>query len=102
MPYHHLNLDERTCIAGLIWQGHSIRAIAAILDRHPSTISREIQRNRSPKKREYHPVAAHRRAQSRSQWARKRPKSNDPDLIRLVKEKISADGSRAPRATQRP
>ena len=88
MPYHHLNLDERTCIAGLIWQGHSIRAIADMLDRHPSTISREIQRNRSPKKRQYYPVAAHRRAQGRSQWTRKRPKRNDPDLRRLIEEKV--------------
>ncbi len=93
MPYHHLSLDERTCIAGLIWQGHSIRAIATMLDRHPSTISREIRRNRSPKRQEYHPVATHRRAQSRSQWVRKRPKSNDPGLISLVKEKILAGWS---------
>jgi hypothetical protein len=44
--YEHLSLDERSRIARLHEAGQSIRQIAAALDRPPSTISRELRRNR--------------------------------------------------------
>ena len=43
--YIQLSLEDRCRIAGLQAQGHSIRQIAADLDRAPSTIAREIRRN---------------------------------------------------------
>lgn len=43
--YEQLSLDERCAIAGLHADGHSIRQIAARLDRSASTISRELKRN---------------------------------------------------------
>jgi IS30 family transposase len=43
--YRQLSLEDRCRIAGLQAQGHSIRQIAADLDRAPSTIAREISRN---------------------------------------------------------
>lgn len=43
--YLQLSLEDRCRIAGLQAQGHSIRQIAADLDRAPSTIAREIRRN---------------------------------------------------------
>jgi transposase, IS30 family len=43
--YRQLSLEERCTIAGLCKTGHSIRQIAAALDRAASTISREIRRN---------------------------------------------------------
>lgn len=43
--YEQLSLDERCTIAGLHADGHSIRQIAARLDRSASTISRELRRN---------------------------------------------------------
>jgi len=43
--YLQLSLEDRCRIAGLQAQGHSIRQIAADLDRAPSTIAREIKRN---------------------------------------------------------
>ena len=44
--YEQLSLEERCEIARLSSQGGSIRQIAAALDRSPSTISRELKRNR--------------------------------------------------------
>jgi IS30 family transposase len=93
MPYKHLSLDERFCIAGLSWQGLSIRAIATILDRHPSTIYREIRRNRAPVWGQYFPVAAQRRAEARQQWTRPCPKSKSPRFLEKIKQGIEAGWS---------
>src|SRR5258705_5416493 len=43
--YVQLSLDERSVVASLHDQGRSIRQIAAALDRSPSTISGELNRN---------------------------------------------------------
>ncbi|MGA6580318.1 helix-turn-helix domain-containing protein [Providencia sp. NPDC089923] len=43
--YKHLTIDERERIFLLFHQGHSIRGIAKMLERNPSTISRELKRN---------------------------------------------------------
>lgn len=93
MPYKHLSLDDRYCIAGLSWQGLLIRAIATILERHPSTISRELARNRAPVWGQYSPVAAQRRAEERQQWTRPYPKSNSPRLLEKVRQGIEAGWS---------
>src|SRR5580698_328756 len=47
--YDHLTLEERCAIARLHEDGKSLRQIAAALDRSPSTISRELKRNRGTK-----------------------------------------------------
>lgn len=44
--YDQLDLEERCKVAELHQAGHSIRQIAAALDRAPSSISRELKRNR--------------------------------------------------------
>ncbi|MFL6822195.1 MAG: helix-turn-helix domain-containing protein, partial [Xanthobacteraceae bacterium] len=44
--YKQLSLEDRCDIARLQAAGRSIRQIAAALDRPPSTISRELKRNR--------------------------------------------------------
>lgn len=44
--YAQLSLEDRCAIATLHAQGRSIRQIASALDRSPSTISRELKRNR--------------------------------------------------------
>jgi len=66
----YLSEDERITIADEHRAGSSIRAIAALLDRAPSTLSREINRNSDPATGDYHPFAAHQRAAAR----RLRPK----------------------------
>jgi IS30 family transposase len=43
--YRHLGLEERAHIQFLLTRGSTLRAIAAALERSPSTISRELARN---------------------------------------------------------
>jgi IS30 family transposase len=64
-----LSLHEREQIHGLQAKGASIRSIARTLGRSPSTVSRELKRNTSPRLG-YLPYDAHRRAAAR----RPRPK----------------------------
>ena len=46
--YKHLNSDERDQLAVLRSKGISLREIAKILERSPSTLSREVKRNAPP------------------------------------------------------
>ena len=64
-----LTLTEREQIADLLVSGASLRAVAIVLGRPASTISRELDRNTGPDGR-YLPYAAHRAAADR----RARPK----------------------------
>ncbi|MFP3969703.1 IS30 family transposase, partial [Actinomadura fulvescens] len=70
MSRRFLDQDERIVIADGVRAGRTVRSIAAELGRAPSTISREIGRNRHPAGGDYRPHAAHARAQAR----RPRPK----------------------------
>ena len=45
MSYAHIKPDERVELAVLLRAGHKQSEIAEILDKHPSSISREIKRN---------------------------------------------------------
>lgn len=45
--YKHFTLEERKYLQELLAEGKSLRRIAAILERSPSSISREIKRNRA-------------------------------------------------------
>jgi IS30 family transposase len=65
-----LSEAERLLIADGVLAGVTMRAIAAQINRSPSTVSREIRRNRDPVTRRYLPYGAHRRAVQR----RRRPK----------------------------
>ncbi len=47
MNYTHLTLEEKSQIYTLLREGFSKRYIACRLNRSPSTISREINRNRA-------------------------------------------------------
>jgi IS30 family transposase len=69
-PSRYLQEADRIHIADRLQEKASIRAIAAELGRSPSTISREIRRNRHPTNGQYRPWAAQARANSR----RPRPK----------------------------
>lgn len=53
MSYTHFTLEERKYLQDLLSQGYSMRKIAAHLGRSPSSVSREINRNKAkykPKK----------------------------------------------------
>lgn len=47
MSYTHFTLNERKCLQKLLSEGLSMRKIAAILERSPSSVSREIKRNKA-------------------------------------------------------
>ena len=73
MNYTHLTRDERYQIAILRKAGHKQTDIARLMNRHPSTISRELRRNRG--QRGYRP----KQAQALSE-ARIRACSNGPRI----------------------
>ena len=50
-PYTHFTLSEREYLQQLLSEGKSLRKIAEILGRSPSSISREVKRNFSKKKK---------------------------------------------------
>ncbi len=56
--YTHFTLSERICLQEFLKQGKSFREIAKLMDRSPSTISREVRRNYSQKKHRYNPWRA--------------------------------------------
>lgn len=47
MSYHHFTLKERQYLQQLLSEGYSIRKIAEFLERSPSSVSREIKRNKA-------------------------------------------------------
>ena len=70
--YEQLQYDERVAIAGFRDQGLSIRAMARILNRAASTISREILRNAPSGK--YSRIFAQKRRNGRRVFCRPAPK----------------------------
>lgn len=62
MKYKHLSVEEREKIQEMLWQKASIRDIAGAINRSPSSVSREIARNRPPIHNQYTPRVAHERA----------------------------------------
>ena len=61
--YSQLTLSQRYAIGALKKAGHRQQRIAEIVEPHPSTISRELRRNKSSNG--YYPRAAHEQAQQR-------------------------------------
>lgn len=82
--YRHLSPDERGLIHLYLTKGQSVRSIAGLLHRPPSTISREIRRNKNIN--DYKAVSAHSRYIAR----RKRSRILDQDLLlrEFVVEKL--------------
>jgi IS30 family transposase len=79
--YDQLSLDERCEIARLQAEGRSIRQIATALDRSPSSISRELKRNRG-RQVGYKPSYAQDQAKAR-RWVGSRL-DREPTLRRAV------------------
>ena len=61
MKFNHFSIEEREKIQELLWRQASVRSIARVLNRNPSSVCREINRN-IPLKRSYKPRVAHERA----------------------------------------
>lgn len=96
--YSHLSKEERAQIKVLLEADKSKREIARLLDRHPSTIGRELRRN-TPKRgvgaKKYCEVIAQRRCIVRHKTKRKAIKFNEPmkavTRILLSREKWSPE-----------
>jgi len=62
MTYKHFSVEEREKTQELLWQKVSVRGIGRVLGRSPSSVSREIKRNKPPSRNRYTPRIAHKRA----------------------------------------
>ncbi|MFE6332566.1 IS30 family transposase [Streptomyces sp. NPDC057798] len=84
----YLREGERIYIADRLREKATVRAIAGELNRSPSTISREIRRNRHPANGQYRPFAAQARADAR----RPRPKAGkirqNPELRSFIQNRL--------------
>jgi transposase, IS30 family len=72
MEYRQLTQGERYAMARMMHQGYSYRAIAKVLDRSVSTISREKQRNLTHHDGRYRAEKAHQYAMARRSRTRKK------------------------------
>ena len=72
MGYHQLAHSERYTIGRMHTRGHSRREIARCLGRSPSTISRELRRNKSVHDDAYRVDKAHTKAMARRSRTRKK------------------------------
>ena len=78
MQYKHFTIEERELIQERLWHKETIRAIARKLNRSPSSVSREIKRNKPPMRKVYTPRLAQERAiKNRSKRGREIGLKND-------------------------
>ena len=92
MKYRQITSEERYAIAALRRQGLSVRAIARDLGRAPSTISREVARNRRTHDGGYRAFTACERTSARRRRAR-RGSQFGPAEWALVEQLIALDWS---------
>jgi IS30 family transposase len=84
----YLSEDERVQIADLRRAGAGVRAIAERLGRGPSTISRELRRNRDPGSGQYRPFTAHKLAAQRRARPRAGKIARDEVLRQFVRDRL--------------
>jgi len=83
----YLDREERYELARLSEAGHSVREVARQMGRAPSTISRELRRNRDRSGR-YLPERAHRLAWERQRRPKRSKIARDPRLRALVQSML--------------
>ena len=88
--YTQVTLHERVSIGHLHAYGFSLREIARRLARHPSTIAREVRRNRCPWGPHYDGWAAQPQALRRRQRAPRPTRMGNPLLAEYVQAKLQA------------
>jgi len=92
--YKQLSIDDREAIQLGLWQHRSIRDIALVMGRSPSTISRELKRNVfSPVHRVYRPRFATQCAKERIVHRGRRPRLKNQLIREYVHTKLLADYS---------
>lgn len=87
MPYRHLTTFERKAIYYRHNSGESYRSIGRLLDRHHTTIMREVKRNKPPYY-DYYDVAADEKAIARRKQPRHATKRSNVLLYGTVINKI--------------
>ena len=85
----YLSEDERIRIADLRRAGAGVRAIAEQTGRSPSTISRELRRNRDPGSGQYRPFTAHKLAVRRRARPRAGKIACDEVLRQFVQDRLA-------------
>lgn len=89
--YHHVTLDIRSQIYALKATGTSLHKISAIVERHVSTVSREIKRNTGG--RGYRYKQADEKAVERRANASRTPQKLTPTLVAIIEEKLLKEWS---------
>lgn len=87
--YTHLSAEERETLSLGLAHGHSLRTMARILGRAPSTVSREVARN-TPRGRPYRACTAQSHAAARAHHPRRVRKLHDPWLWQYVRRHLTA------------
>jgi len=94
MRYHQITREERYTLATLRKQEPKLSnaAIAHLMDRHPSTISRELRRNSTPYDRAYRPSRAQEQANGRRSRSRRNSRFTE-EQWQMVEALLRADFS---------
>jgi IS30 family transposase len=95
MKYKHLSIEEREKIQELLWQKTSIRDIAKVIGRSPSSIGRELKRNKPLLFNRYTPRIANQKAlekrKSRGRKDRLKTKETREYVISHLKQEWSPE-----------
>ncbi len=86
--YRHFTIDERECLLVYLSQGKKNCEIARLMNRSPSTISREIDRN-APDRSKYSALNAQKAYEKRRKCCVRRYKLAEPALAEKVSELLS-------------
>ena len=87
-PYRHMNAEERETLSLGLAHGYSLRTMATVLGRAPSTLSRESARN-ATRGRPYRACMAHTLATGRARQPRRPRKLLDPWLWQYVRTHLA-------------
>lgn len=83
-----LTLAERERIFGWLHEPKSLREIATLLNRHHSSIVREVQRNRNQNTGEYLPCVAQAKADKRERLQREKAPLKSTEIFVYVRRKL--------------
>lgn len=84
----YITLEEREVISQMRYAGKSLKDIGNAIGRHKGVISRELKRNRHPKKKTYLPSIAHKLYSIRKSNGSKRKKLKSSELRLYVISKL--------------
>ena len=90
--YRHMNAEERETVSLGLACGHSLRTMAAVLKRAPSTVRREVARNVT-RGQPYRASTAQTQAAGRARQPRRPRKLLDPWLWQYVRTHLAEGGS---------